>query len=240
MSISIQEISTLDGKTIRCYVAKPSAAPKAAILVVQEIFGITDHIQWVLQEQYASAGYLAIAPAFFDRITGFGEFGEGKASNVMHYDEAGTAQGRAWVDTIGMDNPLRDLKAAQQQIAGALPCGVVGYCWGGSVAFLASTRLGLPSVSYYGGRTVAFLHERPQAPLMLHFGDLDPLITQEAVTKTRTTLINSAPAASVYQYPAGHGFNRFGHKDFHEASATLALERSLNFFNQSFVKQINN
>ncbi len=227
MTIDIKEISTLDDKTIRCYVAKPEGTPKGAILVVQEIFGITEHIKWVLVEQYAKAGYLAIAPAFFDRITGFGE---GAAANVANYDEAGTAQGRNWVDAIAMDNPSRDLRAAQRQIAGELPTGVVGYCWGGSVAFLAATRLGLPSVSYYGGRTVPFLHEKPQAPLMMHFGEMDPLIPVTTVGATRKALALTAPHTEIFSYPAGHGFNRFESKDYHPESADLALSRSLAFF----------
>jgi carboxymethylenebutenolidase len=227
MTPTITEISTLDGKTIRCYVAKPVGTPKAAILVVQEIFGITEHIKWVLVEQYAKAGYLAIAPAFFDRITGFGD---GAPANVVNYDEAGTSQGRSWVDAIAMDNPSRDLRAAQRQIAGDLPTGVVGYCWGGSVAFLAATRLGLPAVSYYGGRTVPYLHEKPQAPLMLHFGETDPLINAGAVAATRSALATTAPTAEIYTYPAGHGFNRFGSHDYNSPCADVALGRSLAFF----------
>jgi carboxymethylenebutenolidase len=230
MAIQIKEVQTLDGKKMRCFVATPTGTPKAAILVVQEIFGITEHIQWVLQEQFAKAGYLAIAPAFFDRITGFGE---GAINNVVAYDEAGTNQGRAWVDAIGMDNPMRDLRAAQQQLTGGLPTGVVGYCWGGSVAFLASTRLGLPAVSYYGGRTVPYLHEKPQAPVMLHFGETDHMITPPIVEATRTSLRASSPGTEVFVYPAGHGFNRFGSKDFHADSSALALERTLKFFSSS-------
>jgi carboxymethylenebutenolidase len=227
MTIEIKEVQTLDGKTMRCYVARPSGTPKAAILVVQEIFGITDHIQWVLAEQYAKAGYLAIAPAFFDRITGYGN---GAVNNVVAYDEAGTNQGRAWVDAIGMDNPMRDLRAAQVQLAGNLPTGVVGYCWGGSVAFLASTRLGLPAVSYYGGRTAPYLHEKPQAPVMLHFGESDHLITPSVVATTRKALSVSSPTSELFVYPAGHGFNRAGSKDFHTESSHLALDRTLKFF----------
>jgi carboxymethylenebutenolidase len=227
MTIEIKEVQTLDGKKMRCYVARPTGTPKAAILVVQEIFGITEHIQWVLQEQFAKAGYLSIAPAFFDRVTGYGD---GAVNNVAAYDEAGTNQGRAWVDAIGMDNPMRDLRAAQVQVAGNLPTGVVGYCWGGSVAFLASTRLGLPAVSYYGGRTVPYLHEKPQAPVMLHFGQTDHLITPAVVETTRQALSISSPATELFVYPSGHGFNRAGSKDFHAESSAIALDRTLKFF----------
>lgn len=230
MTIQLHEIISLDGKKIRCQVARPSGTPKGAILVVQEIFGVTEHIQWVLEEQYAKAGYLAIAPAFFDRITGYGAEAR---KNVLAYDPAGTAQGRSWVDELGMDNPMRDLRAAHQQLTGGLATGVVGYCWGGSVAFLASTRLGLAAVSYYGGRTTPYLHERPQSPLMLHFGEQDAMITSTIVESTRQALAITAPKAALYSYPAGHGFNRFNEKDFHAPSAELALNRTLDFFNQS-------
>jgi carboxymethylenebutenolidase len=230
MTIEIKEIQTLDGKKMRCHVARPTCTPRAAILVVQEIFGVTEYVQWVLQEQFAKAGYLAIAPAFFDRVTGVDQ---GSANNVLAYDEAGTNQGRGWVDAIGMDDPMRDLRAAQFQIAGNLPTGVVGYCWGGSVAFLASTRLGLPAVSYYGGRTAPYLHEKPQASVMLHFGENDHLITPTIVDATRKALSVSSPTAELFVYPAGHGFNRFGSKDFHADSSALALDRTLKFFSTS-------
>ena len=227
--IETPTIETLDGKKIRAFVARPTGTPKAAVLVVQEIFGVNPHMQWVIAEQFARAGYLAIAPSFFDRITGFGE---GAQSNSLAYTEADTAQGRAWVDVIGMDNPMRDLRAAKDQLAAGLPAGVVGYCWGGSVAFLSATRLGLPAVSYYGGRTVPYLHESPQAPLMLHFGESDHLITPATVAATQAALLRTAPAAQSYVYPAGHGFNRTGSADFHSTSAELALARTLAFFGE--------
>jgi carboxymethylenebutenolidase len=230
MTLQLHEINSLDGKKLRCHVARPIGTPKGAILVVQEIFGVTAHIQWVLTEQYAKAGYLAIAPAFFDRITGYGG---SSLPNVLTYDAPGTAQGRSWVDELGMDNPMRDLRAAHQQLTEGLATGVVGYCWGGSVAFLASTRLGLPAVSYYGGRTVPYLHEKPQAPVMLHFGEQDAMITPAIVEATKQALANSAPKTAIYTYPAGHGFNRYNEKDFHAPSTELALTRTLDFFNHS-------
>lgn len=228
-AIETHFVDTLDGKKIRAFVARPSEKPKAAVLVVQEIFGVNEHIQWVLAEQYAKAGYLAIAPSFFDRVTGFND---GAENNALAYTEADTAKGRAWVDLIAMDNPMRDLRAAKDQLAGDLPAGVVGYCWGGSVAFLSATRLGLPAVGYYGGRTAPFLHESPQAPLMLHFGETDHLIPAPTVTIIQKVLKHTAPSAQSFVYPAGHGFNRLGSKDFHEASSQLALARSLAFFGE--------
>jgi carboxymethylenebutenolidase len=231
MTSTIKTFTTSDGKSIQAFVAAPQERPRGAILVVQEIFGLTEHIQWVATEQWAKAGFLAIAPALFDRVTSAGH-------GVLPYDQAGTAQGRQWVDELGMDWPLRDLRSAQEQLAidahgNTIQTGVVGYCWGGSVAFLTATRLGLPGVSYYGGRTTNFLHEQPQAPVMLHFGQTDALISAAAVDQTRRVLTQRAPSAQIFEYPAGHGFNRFGHPDFHEPSAQLALQRSIGFFNQT-------
>ncbi len=187
---------------------------------MQEIFGVNEHIRWVCTEQYARAGFLTVAPCFFDRF---------EAGVELGYNPDGVARGRALVDQLGMDAPMRDIRAAAQQVGGGLKTGVVGYCWGGSVAFLCATRLGLPAVGYYGGRTVPFVHERPQASVMLHFGEQDAMIPPTAIATIRA----AAPQAEVFTYPAGHGFNRFGHPDWHEASAALALQRSIAFFERA-------
>lgn len=214
-------IEALDGARIRAFVARPEGPPRGCVVVVQEIFGVNDHIRWVAAAQYAAAGYLAVAPAFFDRVDG----GQGAE---LGYTPDGVTQGRSRVDALGLDAPLRDIRAAQQQVAMGLPTGVVGYCWGGSVAYLSATRLGLPAVGYYGGRTAPYLHERAQAPLMLHFGEADALIPMETVRR----ISQAQPEAACHVYPAGHGFNRQGHPDWHEDSAQTSLERSLAFFSQ--------
>ena len=210
------------GGGMAAYVARPAAARAPAVVVLQEIFGVNDHIRWVIAEQYARAGYLAVAPAFFDRIESGVELG---------YTPEGTARGRALVDALGLDAPLRDIRAAAQQVGQGLPTGVVGYCWGGTVAYLAATRLGLPAVGYYGGRTAPYLHERLQAPAMLHFGEHDKLITMDTVRRISAT----HPDLPCHVYPAGHGFNRFGHPDWHADSADTALARTLAFFRQHLI-----
>jgi len=215
-------LKAIDGLEVRAFVARPEGDPKGCVVVAQEIFGVNDHIRWVIAEQYARAGYLAVAPAFFDRIESGVELG---------YTPEGTARGRALVDALGLDAPLRDIRAAAQQVGQGLPTGVVGYCWGGTVAYLAATRLGLPAVGYYGGRTAPYLHERLQAPAMLHFGEHDKLITMDTVRR-----ISAAhPDLPCHVYPAGHGFNRFGHPDWHADSADTALARTLAFFRQHLI-----
>jgi carboxymethylenebutenolidase len=105
---------------------------------------------------------------------------------------------------------------------------VVGYCWGGTAALLSCTRMGVPAVSYYGGRSMGFLHEQPQAPLQLHFGERDPLIPAGHVAAQRTAFA----AADVHLYAAGHGFNCGERADYDDAASALALQRTLAFLDR--------
>lgn len=210
------ELAANDGHRFEAYVAEPERPAAASILVIQEIFGVNAHIRQVA-DRFATFGFRAIAPALFDRAHKRVE---------LDYDEAGVAKGREYATAIGFDNMLRDVAATADHARTRGAVGAVGYCWGGTVAFLCSTRLSLPAVSYYGGRTVPFLHERPSVALLMHFGDKDPLIPMEDVEKTRRAL----PEAQIHVYSAGHGFNCDARKDYDQASADLALKRTLAFF----------
>lgn len=202
---------------IGAYLARPHAAPKGGLVVVQEIFGVNAHIRDVV-DHFAALGYTAIAPAFFDHVETDLELG---------YDEEASRRGRALVGEIGFDTALEDVASAAEAIRSSGRIGVVGYCWGGTVALLSATRLGLPAVSYYGARNVAFLGEPLRAPVQFHFGERDASIPPEAVQRHRVAY----PDMEVFTYPAGHAFNRdvdTGHYD--AASARLALDRTLAFF----------
>jgi carboxymethylenebutenolidase len=209
-------LEAIDGVRLSAYLAEPDGPPRGGVVVVQEIFGVNAHIRAVTRE-FARQGFLAVAPRVFDRVAPGTELG---------YDEAGVARGRALVAELGFDAALRDVHAAagwlQSQDTGAA---VVGYCWGGTVALLACTRIGLPAVSYYGGRSMAFLHETPQAPLLLHFGAHDALIPADHVAAQRAAF----PEAEAHVYDAGHGFNCTERRDHHPPSAALALQRTLAF-----------
>lgn len=213
------ELLALDGGRIGGLLARPAGTPVGGIVLVQEIFGVNAHIRAVAEE-FAADGWLTLAPAFFDRI---------EAGVALDYDAEGFARGRSIVGELGFDAPLRDVHAAAAHLRAELPdptpLGVVGYCWGGTVAFLSATRLGLHGVGYYGARTALFLHERPQAPLLLHFGERDASIPPESVAQIRSAL----PAVPCHLYPAGHGFNRLGHPDGDASCATLARRRTLAF-----------
>jgi carboxymethylenebutenolidase len=171
-----------------------------------------------VSDRFAEHGYVAIAPAFFDHVETGVELG---------YDEAGFKRGRELVAQISFDLAIEDVASAAEAIRSAGRTGCVGYCWGGTVAFLAATRLGMPAVSYYGARNVKFLDEPPQAPVQFHFGEKDTSIPAEAIARHRETL----PGAGIFTYPAGHAFDREVDPHAYDApSSMLALERTLAFF----------
>lgn len=201
------------------WLAQPQGAPQAALVVLQEIFGVNDHIRSVT-ERFAGKGYCALAPSLFDPVQRDVELG---------YDQAGFDQGKALAGALGMERAVSIVDAAARRLAGnGLEVGVVGYCWGGSVAFLANTRLALPAVSYYGARTVPFLGEPLRAPMLFHFGGSDDSTPAADIAQHR----RRQPDAAVHVYPqAGHAFNReVDPLHYHAESAALALRRTLDFF----------
>lgn len=219
------ELCAGDSASIGGWLARPAGTPRGALVIVQEIFGVNAHIRQVCAD-YAQAGYLALAPAVFDRI---------EPDVQLDYDPAGFERGRALVGELGFDRPLRDVRAAADRLVAELRServAVIGYCWGGAVAYLAATRLGLPAVSYYGRLVVDYLHERPQAPLQFHFGERDPLIPAEWVERIAEAL----PQVPLYRYPAGHGFNRLGHPDGDVDCASLARQRALDFLDRAWAR----
>lgn len=213
-------IPTSGTQCIGAYVAEASGKPKGGIVVIQEIFGVNAHVRSVA-DRFAAAGYTAIAPAFFDHLETGVELG---------YTDEGMRRGRDLVVELGLDRAIEDVASAAEAIGSAGKIGTVGYCWGGTVALLSAIRLGLPSVSYYGARNVPFLGEKLQAPVMFHFGENDSSIPPEMVAKHRQML----PEMDVFSYAgAGHAFNRdIDPTHYHEASAKLALQRTMAFFDK--------
>ena len=206
--------------SISAWRADPPANSRGALVVIQEIFGVNAHIRSVV-DRFAGHGFTAVAPAFFDHIEHHVELG---------YDEAGVAYGREMVDKLGFDRVVADVDAAKRMLQPEGNVGVVGYCWGGTVAFLSWARLRIPAVSYYGARTAPFLaHERSNAPLMLHFGEQDPMIPPETIAAHREAL----PDAKIHTWPAGHGFNCDQRADYNATVATQALQRTLAFLETS-------
>lgn len=204
---------------VDAWLAEPEGAARGALVVLQEIFGVNDHIRSVT-ERFAANGYVALAPALFDPVQGDVELG---------YDEAGAKQGTELRNALGFDRAIDIVRAAAKRLQEeGHKVGVVGYCWGGSVAYLANTRLGLPAVSYYGARSVPFLDEPLRAPMLFHFGGKDASTPAADIELHR----RKHPDAEIHVYDgAGHAFNRDvdnGH--YHAESAALALGRTLDFF----------
>lgn len=210
------KLKAADGVEISAYEVLPDGPARGGLVVIQEIFGVNAHMRRVV-DRFAEHGYTAIAPAFFDHL---------ETGVELDYDEAGYAKGRQLIGELGLELALEDVASAAEAISSSGKIGTVGYCWGGTVALLAALRLGLPSVSYYGARNVPFLHEVPKAPVMFHFGEKDQHITPEMVAKHRELL----PQMDTFTYPADHGFNRDVGAQYDEASAALALQRTLAFF----------
>ncbi|MGY0557153.1 dienelactone hydrolase family protein [Lysobacter sp. A421] len=202
---------------VRAWRCEPAGPSRGAVVVIQEIFGVNRHIRHVA-EQIAQAGFIAVAPALFDPV---------EKSVELDYDAAGIARGRKLVNAVGMETAVEMVAAAANQLQSeGLRTGAVGFCWGGTVALLANTRLGLPAVSYYGARNVPFLDEPLRAPMQFHFGQRDRNISAADVQLHR----DKHPGATVHVYPAGHGFNCEMRDDHEPASATLAWQRTTEFF----------
>ena len=213
--------------TISAWRADPPASSRGALVVVQEIFGVNSHIRAVV-DRFAGHGFTAVAPAFFDHIEHRVE---------LDYDPASWTRARELVAQTPFERAIEDVASAAASIASAGRIGVVGYCWGGTVAMLSAMRLGLPAVSYYGARNVNFLHEPLRAPAIFHFGERDHSIPPEAIARHRAELhfAEDVPPAQreleIYTYPADHAFNRDATASSYDAaSAALALERTLAFF----------
>lgn len=220
------ELTASDGHRLNAYRADPSNAAKggsksdskSGIVVLQEIFGVNHHIRNVC-DRLAREGYKTIAPALFDRQ---------QRNFQSGYSPDEVAIARRFIASPDMDAMLRDIQAAIDALAAQGPVGIVGFCLGGSLAFLAATRLGgiAASIGYYGGRIKAAAHEVPRVPVQLHFGEID-----QSIALSDVAIIQAARKdCDIYIYPgAQHGFNCDERASYDSASAALAWRRSLDF-----------
>lgn len=213
-------LSASDGFALDAYRAEPAGVPTGGLVVIQEIFGVNHHIKSVA-DRYAALGYLVIAPALFDRVRRGVELG---------YDPPGMSEGMGLAKQGVPANTVMDVQAAVAAASEGGRVGVVGYCWGGTLAYVAACRI--PGVSvgvgYYGGGIASDLAEKPTVPLMLHFGEKDDHISMSDVDKIKAAM----PHVPVFTYPAGHGFNCDERGSFDQASADLALSRTVPFLRE--------
>ena len=219
------KLTASDGFELGAYRADPNGAPKGAVVVIQEIFGVNPYIRKVC-DRFAEQGYVAIAPAIFDRV---------EPNFQSGYSEAEVANARKFVAAPDWPAMLLDTQAAIDSVKDVGPVGIIGFCLGGSVAFAAATKLtGLSAaIGYYGGAIVRFADDKPTVPTQLHFGAQDhgiPLSDVETIRAKR-------PDVEVFVYEgAQHGFGCDERASFDKASAELARQRSLAFFAKHLVK----
>ena len=210
-----------DGQKIGAYLARPQGTPKGGVVVLQEIFGANQHIRNTA-DLYASEGYLAIAPALYDRVEPNVELG---------YTGDDPKKGMEIRGKTEMPKTLMDIEAAIEAVASAGKVGVVGYCWGGTLAYASAVNLPgvAAAVGYYGGGVAGMADKQPKAPMMLHFGEKDHSISMADVEKVKA----SRPEIPVFVYPAGHGFNCDERASYDKESADLARSRTLEFFSRT-------
>jgi carboxymethylenebutenolidase len=218
------DLTAADGHKLKAYRADPAGAPKGALVVIQEIFGVNHHMRGVA-DGYAKDGYAVIAPALFDRVTRDVELG---------YQPDDIAKGREIRMKITYDQVLADVSAAAAAMKDKGKLGIIGYCWGGSVIWVAATKLDgfAAAIGYYGGDVAKFASDTPRCPIQLHFGDKDTGIPMSDVAKVQEAQKDNIAKGKVevHVYPAGHGFNCDERGSYDKASATQARERALAFF----------
>ena len=209
------QLRAKDGHSLSAYMVAPEGKPRGGVVVIQEIFGLNSHIKRVT-EQYAGLGYLAVAPALFDRI---------KRNVELPYSDL--QPGIDLMMKTTNEGVLADVNAAVDALAHAGRTGMVGYCWGGKVTYLSACRINIAAaVAYYGGGIAQVLDETPKCPTMFHHGERDAFIPASDVAKIRAAV----PKGVFHLYPANHGFNCTDRADYDVASARLAFERSSEFF----------
>jgi carboxymethylenebutenolidase len=216
-------LTAADSFKLGAYRADPSGAAKGAVVVIQEIFGVNHHIRAVC-DRIAAQGYAAIAPALFDRQQPNFESG---------YSPDEIASARKFVANPDWGAMLRDTQAAIDEARKIGPAAIVGFCMGGSTAFLAATRLnGLSAaIGWYGGQIAKFADEKPKVPTQLHFGEKDasiPMSDVDMIKKKR-----GGDCETFVYAGAQHGFNCEERGSYDEAAAKLARERSVAFLNKN-------
>ena len=212
------ELRAEDGHTFAAYTAGPRDATRG-LVVVQEIFGVNSHMRRVCDD-FAAQGYAVVCPALFDRT---------ERGVQLGYAPADVERGRELRGRVDPAETLLDIQAAAAALPTGARHGIVGYCWGGTVAWHGATRTGdfAAAVGWYGGGIAAAKDEAPRCPAQLHFGEMDasiPLADVEAIRAAR-------PEIEIYVYNgAGHGFGCDERSSYSPGDATLARRRTLEFF----------
>ena len=221
------DLKSSDGFVVPAWVAQPQGTPRGAVVVVQEIFGVNSHIRSVA-DRLAESGYLAVAPATFERVKPGVELG------YTGEDMQAGIELKAVVEALPAPGVMPDIQAAidyaAQQSGGKV--GIVGFCWGGLLTWRAACALrGLSAaVPYYGGgvTTAEEVARQPQVPVLAHFGERDHWIPVDSVQ----AFAKAHPDVEVHLYAADHGFNCDQRGSYDEPAAMTARDRTLAFFDK--------
>ena len=218
---SVLKLEASDGHELDAYVAEPDGKPWGGLVVIQEIFGVNQHIRSVT-DRFAQEGFYTLTPALFDRVEPHVELTD---------DGDGMQKGMSFARKINIEDAVKDVDAALKYAARKTgkPAGVVGYCYGGTLAWLGATRLSpAAAVGYYGGQIARFAQEKPHAPVLLHFGKQDGHIPPDDVEKVHA----AHPEVEICWYDAGHAFNNDTRASYNPEAAKEAMARTLAFFNR--------
>ena len=211
------ELTAADGQEISAYRADPDGDAKGGVVVIQEIFGLNGHVRDVC-DRLAAEGYVALAPALFDRI---------KPGIELGYSEEDLQEGFGYMQELGNETPMQDIQAPADALKSVGKVGAVGFCWGGRLAWLTAKNVDVDcAVGYYGVAIHDTLEPAPNCPVLLHFADKDVFVPPEAADKVRAAY----PDMPIYNYRANHGFNCDRREDYDQPSAEQAMERTLEFF----------
>ena len=211
------ELTAADGHKFAAYRADPAGQPRGALIVIMEIFGVNSHIKAVT-DSYAADGYLAIAPASFDRV---------QRGLDVGYTPADIEIARPLMQKMNLNDAVKDVAATLNEVKSAGKTGIVGFCWGGTCTWKSASSVpGLAcAVAYYGGGIPGLIAEKPQCPVMFHWGETDQSIPLDKAKEVAAAHSNQIH----YFYPAGHGFNCDQRGSYHADSAKLARTRTLEF-----------
>jgi carboxymethylenebutenolidase len=216
----LAEFSTFmarDGHEFQAWLAAPAGRPRGAVVLLQEIFGVNGHIRAVAQD-FAAQGYTVIAPCLFDRIRRGIELG---------YSPAEVQEGAGYRAQLKPETTMKDIAAAVAVVRNSGRTATVGYCWGGTLSYLAAGQLPLSCAVVYYGKVAAYLEQKPRCPVLFHFGAEDQSIPAAEVAATRAA---TAPPSAVNLYEgAGHGFNCDQRQSYNPQAAALARTRTLEF-----------
>ena len=225
MSATVK-LTASDGHQLDAYIARHTSEPIAGLVVIQEIFGVNQHIRSVA-DSYARDGFFAIAPALFDRI---------ERGVELPYDGPEAKKGRDLLQKLNTENSITDVNAALHYARHhtGKKCGVIGYCYGGLLAWLSATHLDPDAaVGYYAGGIGNYASETPHAPVQLHFGKLDTHIPAKQVEKVHT----AHPEVEIHWYEnAGHGFNCDMRSSYNPEASAIARARALTFLKRQLAE----